>query len=121
MVARVEADFENTILRVNYETGASFNTVPAVINAGGQLPGGWRDENAQHVLRKPRRPIRKRSSWEGMITEHREWKTGAEEAAIKLNEEGMKWTAIADLYGVNRKTFGHRITRYKKLKKQLEK
>lgn len=107
---------ENTIMRINYETGEKFNSLPEVIAAGGRLPEGWRNENGQLVEMKRRKPKRKPFTWDTTITKRREWKDGEEERAIQLNEEGMTWTAIADLYGVNRKTLGHRITRYKKRK-----
>lgn len=112
---------ENTILRVNYETGASFNTVRGVIDAGGQLPQGWRDENGQLVERKRRKSKPKSTKWNTMISERREWKDGEEEMIIQLRADGMSWVAIGELYGVNRKTLGHRIIRYKKLKNQLGK
>lgn len=107
---------ENTIMRLNYETGESFNTLQEVINAGGQLPEGWRDENGQLVERKSRKSKHKPTTWNTTITERREWKDGEEERVIQLNAEGMTWKAIGELYGINRKTIGHRITRYKKLK-----
>jgi hypothetical protein len=106
----------NTIMRFNYETGEKFNTVPQVINSGGKLPAGWKDSTGRVVKRESRGPKLKPSTWNMMITERREWKEGEEERIIQLNAEGMTWAAIGELYGINRKTLGHRIKRYKKLK-----
>jgi hypothetical protein len=116
VVARREADSENIILRNNYETGEEFNTLPQVIDAGGQLPREWRNENGQLVERKRRRPRYKPATWNA---ERLEWKIGEEERAIQLHETGMTWKVISDMYGIPKQTLEHRIKRYKKLKKQL--
>lgn len=108
---------ENTIMRINYETGESFNTLPQVIAAGGKIPEGWRNEKGQLVKRKERKPKRKSNTWDTMITERREWKDGEEERLIQLQAEGMSMKAIGELYGIPKATIWRKITKYKKLKK----
>lgn len=104
----------NTIMRTNYETGEKFNSVPQVINAGGKLPTGWKDEEGRRVKRESRGPKREPRAWITEKLEKRTWRKGEEDRIIQMREEGMLWKDVGKLYDMAKNTVSRRIREYKK-------
>ncbi|QRN86019.1 hypothetical protein JR334_01945 [Clostridia bacterium] len=105
-------DKANVIMRTNYESGKTFNTVPQVIDAGGKLPPRWRDETGRIVKRGKRNTeIIKRKPKK---RERRTWSDGELETVLKMRKKNITWKEIAAYYRMHESTLVSKVRRLKK-------